>query len=848
MESRLTSTLSDVKLRKDVVINRTTESILDGTLEVAGGSSTSASVGNLVNGTAYTFRVAARNQIGVGPNSASSADAVPIGPAEAPTAVVGTAADGAVALRWTAPAVTGGSPITGWQVVPSVGGSALPVRTVQGATPETLVTGLTNGAAHTFKVTAVTSFGPGAASAASAPVTPAPQPPGVPSGVAAVAGNHSAKVTWAAPTSTGSGEISGYEVSWYVGSTLQDVLWVEASVTSVVVPDLTNGTGYTFRVAAINEHGNGPMSPATATVTPVDTSLPLCGSLGGRTLLSGKVYVVTCDSTVAAGSTLTVQGGAVVKSAGRTIDVAGTLNVTGVAFKPAIFTSVADDAAGGDTNGDGDRTAPASGEGTIVSLTGTMTVAEAEIRFGWIEAVDATSLSLDHLVMTDPGSQSWDVAGPVTLNAVRVRGVTWDDRHHPSLGIDAAGAIAVTGSTIATSTGIDLAGDSSITLTGNDLRSTEWTGSTVYINARAGSGSISITGNKFVAATDGADFGLSMYIDADGGTGLRTPTVTGNTIANATYGIDIVNQQGGLDPSKLTGNTGQGLSVGYVAMSGVLATDWSVPSVPNGLPIAVGSSGVTVPAGRTLALGQGAVLGTFPAYGSELLIRGSLTSAGTASSPAIIRPLGTEAIEFMPVRVDQSAVALDLHDLKVERAGLSIIGTGAAKLRRVSVGGKASHGTQSLFVSRTGDIDVADVTVADASCESCASFIQGGTGLTSVTNLTVARGSSSVAAVEIDAPGTGAPAPVLANVKVQDHQGIAFKVRAQNLAPNLWTGLSAPGTIRPLLVVGGRLISDLTRSAPGGRWHPGLDRDQHRPAGRRRGHPSVERRSPAQGC
>jgi hypothetical protein len=93
----------------------------------------------------------------------------------APTGVTATAGDASATVSWTAPA-DGGSPITSYTVTPYVGSTAQSPTTVSGTPPTTsaTVTGLTNGTAYTFKVTATNSAGTSPASAASNTVTPAP--------------------------------------------------------------------------------------------------------------------------------------------------------------------------------------------------------------------------------------------------------------------------------------------------------------------------------------------------------------------------------------------------------------------------------------------------------------------------------------------------------------------------------------------------------------------------------------------------------------------------------------------------------------------------------------------------
>ncbi|HVK21541.1 MAG TPA: galactose oxidase-like domain-containing protein [Actinokineospora sp.] len=93
----------------------------------------------------------------------------------APSSVTAVASNGAATVNWSAPG-DGGSPITGYTVTPYIGSTAQAPVSATGTSKQ--VTGLTNGTAYTFKVTATNAIGTSAQSGASNVVTPSatPQP------------------------------------------------------------------------------------------------------------------------------------------------------------------------------------------------------------------------------------------------------------------------------------------------------------------------------------------------------------------------------------------------------------------------------------------------------------------------------------------------------------------------------------------------------------------------------------------------------------------------------------------------------------------------------------------------
>jgi hypothetical protein len=155
---------------------------------------TACTVTGLANGTSYTFAVWATNAIG---NSALSVASASITPSadlatpppgggtgstapNPPTHVTPTAYNASATVSWTAPVVTGGSPITGYIVYRHPDGSI--ACTTVAPTTACTVNGLTNNTLYTFNARATNAIGNSALSAMSIGITPlgtlGPAPPG----------------------------------------------------------------------------------------------------------------------------------------------------------------------------------------------------------------------------------------------------------------------------------------------------------------------------------------------------------------------------------------------------------------------------------------------------------------------------------------------------------------------------------------------------------------------------------------------------------------------------------------------------------------------------------------------
>ena len=133
-----------------------------------------------------------------------------------------------------------------------------------------------------------------------------PTVPGAPTGVSAVAGNGSASVSWSAPSNGGSTDhlLHGDAVCG-VGGAAGDDDDRDSAGDPVTVAGLTNGTSYTFTVAATNGVGTGPASAASNAVTPSAPTVPGAPSGVSATAGNGSASVSWSAPSSDGGSSIT---------------------------------------------------------------------------------------------------------------------------------------------------------------------------------------------------------------------------------------------------------------------------------------------------------------------------------------------------------------------------------------------------------------------------------------------------------------------------------------------------------------------------------------------------------------
>ena len=228
------------------------------------GLATTHTVSGLANGALHSFEVRAVNGQGAGPEVRTQA--TPVTVPTAPQELSAAPGDSQVVLRWQAPANNGGSDLVRYEVRHAAGASVpgdTPWTPVGLATTHT-VSGLANGALHSFEVRAVN--GQGAGSEVRTQETPAAVP-AAPQGLSAARGDSQVVLRWQAPANNGGSDLVRYEVRHAVGTSVPgDTAWTPVGlVTTHTVSGLANGALHSFEVRAVNGQGAGPEVRTQAT-------------------------------------------------------------------------------------------------------------------------------------------------------------------------------------------------------------------------------------------------------------------------------------------------------------------------------------------------------------------------------------------------------------------------------------------------------------------------------------------------------------------------------------------------------------------------------------------------------
>jgi fibronectin type 3 domain-containing protein len=227
------------------------------------GGVTSWTDTGLTSGTTYYYKVTALNSVGESARS-NELSAKPVTVPGAPALNSATAGSATVALAWSAPSNNGGSAISGYRVYRGTSSGSESLLTTLGNVTSWTDTGLTNGTAYYYTVTAVNAAGESATSNERSATPASATVPGAPVLVSVSSGRHGVSLTWNAPTSNGGSPITGYRVYRSTMSGGETLIATLGNVTSWVDTTSQGGTVY-YEVTAVNAVGESARSNELST-------------------------------------------------------------------------------------------------------------------------------------------------------------------------------------------------------------------------------------------------------------------------------------------------------------------------------------------------------------------------------------------------------------------------------------------------------------------------------------------------------------------------------------------------------------------------------------------------------
>lgn len=148
-------------------------------------------------------------------------------------------------------------------------------------------------------------------------------------------------------------------------------------------------------------------------------------------VLDNSPYVVQNNIRVASAITLTINPGVIVKfDYGSSLSIKGIVNALGTSAEPIYFTSVYNDARGGDTNGDGEGSLPSRYDDWDIGIYGA--TARLSLSHAYIEYsndglfIDHGALDLAHTSFREAGEGIYSYFGNVTFDHVSLSSIDDD--------------------------------------------------------------------------------------------------------------------------------------------------------------------------------------------------------------------------------------------------------------------------------------------------------------------------------------------------------------------------------------------------------------------------------------
>ena len=243
-------------------------------------------------GTTYFYTVTAINAVGEGAR-VEVVSAIAYGVSSVPTALVATAADGRVTLRWGAPEEDGGRPVEGYTVFRGETNDSFRLLVELGDILVYMDSEVVNGKTYYYRVKAVNEAGMSDFSAVVSAMPRRPiDIPGPPTGLSVKVKGVAATLTWTAPSSDGGSPVTGYVILRGTDPGNLSKVGEVGPVLSYTDGNLEKGVTYHYSVVAKNAAGQGARATSQVVSVPKGGGDSPGAGVMGAIMAAGAAWAV----------------------------------------------------------------------------------------------------------------------------------------------------------------------------------------------------------------------------------------------------------------------------------------------------------------------------------------------------------------------------------------------------------------------------------------------------------------------------------------------------------------------------------------------------------------------------